>query len=92
MNSFTKQKWTYRKQTYGYQRGKSGEEINQELRKDTHCYIEDISILNSDLLYRPGNSTQYSVIAYKRRIFLENEYIICVTDSFCCIPEIQHYT
>ena len=91
MNSFTKQTWTYRKQIYGYQRGKSGEEINQELRKDTHYYIEDIYILNNDQLYRPGNSTQYSVITYKRRIFLKNEYIMCMIDSFCCIPEIQHY-
>ena len=65
MNFFTKQKQThrYRKQTYGYQRGKGGG-INQELgiNRYTRLYIKQIT--NKDLLYSTENYIQYLVITY----------------------------
>ena len=63
MNLFTKQKeihW-HRKQTYGYQRGKGGGRINYELGVNRYSMYK---IINKDLLYSTGNSTQYSAISY----------------------------
>ena len=66
MNLFTKQKQTHRlrKQTYGYQRGKGGRGINQE--------VKDLVLINKDLVYSTVNSTQYAVITYmgKEQIYV----------------------
>ena len=44
-------------------------------------------ITNKDPLCHTGNSTQYSVITYKGK----NLKIICVTESFWCIPETKEH-
>ena len=66
MNLFTKQKQShrYRKQTYGYQRGKVGGGINWEIRIDTYTLLFIKQKSNENLLYSTGNSTQYSVMTY----------------------------
>ena len=68
MNLFTKQKHTHRhrKQTYGYQMGKGGG-INQEVGINIYTLLYTKQIINKDLLYSTGNSTQYSVITYMRK-------------------------
>ena len=67
MNLFTNQKQPHRhrKQTYGHQRGRSGGGINWEygINRCTLLYIQQIT--QKDLLYSTGNSTQYSVMAYR---------------------------
>ena len=63
MNLFTKQKQG-RKQTYGYQGGGG---INWEIGTDTYPLLYIKQITNKDLLYSPGNSTQYSVMAYMEK-------------------------
>ena len=80
MNLFTKQKQThrhkkqtYRKQTYGYQRGKGEERgINQEfgINRYTLQYIKQKN--NKDLLYSTVDHCialyiQYTVITYNRK-------------------------
>ena len=70
MNLFTKQNQTQRlrKQTYGYQRGKvGGGGINQEFGINIHTLLYRKQIINKDLLYSTGNSTQYSVITYMEK-------------------------
>ena len=66
MDLYTKQKQTHRrrKQTYGYEKGKEGEKINQEygINRYKLLYIKQIS--NKDLLYSTGNYIQYLVINY----------------------------
>ena len=65
MNLFTKQTHRHRKQTYGYQRGKVGVGgINWEFGINVYTLLYIKYIINKDLLYRTGNSTQYSVITY----------------------------
>ena len=49
-------------------------------------------VINKDLLYSTGNSTQYSIITYKGENLKENGYIyiyiyICIYESLCCTPE-----
>ena len=89
MKLYTKQKQTHRhrKQTYGYQRGR-GEGVTQEygINRYKQLYLKQIS--NKDLLYSTGNYIQYLVITYNGKEF-EKEQItcICITESFCCIPE-----
>ena len=60
MNLYRKQKQTYRKQIYGYQKGerdgKTNQEYNQELYMKQICSI--------DLLCRAGNYVQYVMITY----------------------------
>ena len=65
MNLFTKDKQTHRlrKQTYGYQRGKVRGGINQEVGINM-CTLYIKQIIDKDLPYSTGNSTQYSVITY----------------------------
>ena len=41
--------------------------INQELGVNTHTLLYIKQILNKDLLYSTGKSTQYSVITYIRK-------------------------
>ena len=66
MNLFTKQKQTHSlwQQTYGYQRGKVGGEINQELGISLHTLLFIRQVTNKDLKYSTGNSTQYSLLTY----------------------------
>ena len=75
MNLLTKQKQTHkrRKQTYGYQRGNVGG-INQEFEINIHTLLYIKQIINKDLLYSTGNSTQYSVITYMGKEY-EKEWI-----------------
>ena len=80
MNLFTKQKQTHRrrKQIYGYQRGKGQEGINQKFGSNICTLLYIKQIINKDLLYSTGNSTQYFVITYKGKES-EKEYIyMCV--------------
>ena len=69
MNLFTNQKQTprHRKQTYGYQRGKGGERINQEFRINRYKLLYIKQINNKDLLYNTGNYIQYFVITYNEK-------------------------
>ena len=65
MNLFEEQKQTHRlqKETYGYQR----EEVDGRNKLgvlDQHIRTALHKIINEDLLYSTGNSTQYSVITY----------------------------
>ena len=66
MNLSTKQKQTHRlrKQTYGYQRGNvlRGEGINKEFGINLYTLLYIKQIINKDLRYNTGKSTQYSVI------------------------------
>ena len=63
MNLFAKQKQTYRlkKQTY-VTKGERWKEKYIRINIYTLLYIKQI--INKDLLYSTGNSTQYSVIIY----------------------------
>ena len=91
MNLFTKQKQThrhkkqtYRKQTYGYQRGKGEERgINQEFGINIYTLLYTKQITNKDLLCSTGNYTQYLVITFKEK---ESEKY-SVTESLFCTPE-----
>ena len=91
MNLYTKQKkiHSHRKQTFGYQRGKDGGEINQEFGINIYTLLN-----NKDILYSTGNYTQYFVITYSLLvlpiyIYLKNSFHIHIytQESFCCIPE-----
>ena len=65
MNLYTKKKQTHRhrKQMSGYQRGKAGGAVtNWEFGPDMHTLLYTKQITTKDLLYSPGNSTQYSVV------------------------------
>ena len=69
MNMFIKQKQTYWKQTYGFQRGhvERRGRINQELGMNVYTVLYTRQISSKDLQYSKGNSTQYSVIIYVRK-------------------------
>ena len=41
-------------------------------------------VVNGDLLYSTGKSTQYSVIVYMRM-----DTCICITESLCCVAEVN---
>ena len=65
-----KQKWTHghREQTCGCQRGGGGGEGMEWEFGVSRCKLLYIEwIINKDLLYSTGNSTQYSVITYMRK-------------------------
>ena len=66
MNLFTKQKQSHRcrKRTYGYQGGEGGGGINWEIGTDIYTLLYIRQVVNKDLLYSTGNSTQYSIITY----------------------------
>ena len=77
MNTFAKQKQTHRhrKQTYGYQRGKSREGgINEEFEMNRHALLYVSQINNKDLLYNTGNYIQHLIIAYNGKDS-EKEYV-----------------
>ena len=86
MNLYTKQKQThrYRKQTYGYQRGK-WEGINQEFGIYTLLCLKQITI--KGLLCSAENYSQYFVITYKGKESEKEQIYICLTESLCCTPE-----
>ena len=69
MSLFTKQKLSHRcrKQICGYQRGKGG--INWDIGTDIHTLLYIEQVTNKDLLYSPGESTQFS--KYISRYFLK---------------------
>ena len=77
MNLFTKQKQNHscRKQSYGYPKGTGGG-ISWETGIDIYTLLHIKQVTNKDLLYRIGNSTQFSVMAYmgkeskKERIYV----------------------
>ena len=48
-------------------RGRMGEGIVREFGKVMYMLLYSKWIINKDLLYRTGNSTQYSVITYMRK-------------------------
>ena len=65
INLLTKQKQThrYRRQTYGYQRGKvGGGGENWEFGIDMYIPLYKKQIINKDPLYSTGNSTLHSLI------------------------------
>ena len=77
MNLFTKQKQTHRlqKQTYGYQRGNVWGGINQEFGINIYTLLYIKQIINKDLLYGSGNSTQYSVTTIWAKNLKKNGYM-----------------
>ena len=85
MNLFIRQKQTHRprKQTYGYQRGKAGGEINQEFATKIYTLLYIKQITNKDLLYSTGNYTQYLVITYSGKK-LDKEYIYISVYTYIC--------
>ena len=61
--------------------------INQELGMNINIILRIRQITNKDL-YVTGNSTQYSVINFKRKESKKRMNIcICITESLCCTPE-----
>ena len=92
-------KWTYLQNTSKVTdvenklmatRGWGGGGINWEIGTDIYTLLYIKWISNKDLLYSPGNSTQYSVMAYMGKGSKKRGDIcicICITDWLCCIPE-----
>ena len=80
MNLFIKQKQTHRcrRQTYGYQRGKRGGDINWEsgINRYTRLYIKQIN--NKDLPYSTGNYIQYLIITYNGKESEKEQIYTCV--------------
>ena len=72
MNLHKKQKQIHRhrKQSYGYQKGKEGEQMRSLGLTDPCYYIYRTN--NKNLLYSTGNSTQYSVITYMGKEYKKN--------------------
>ena len=66
---------------YGWGKDKLGVGINI----DTLLYIKQI--INKDLLYSTGNSTQYSAITYMRKKSEAEWIYIYITESLHCTPE-----
>ena len=58
------------------------EGIVREFGMDMYTLLYFEWIINKDLLYSTGNSTQYSVIAYMGTVS-KKRVAICVTDSPC---------
>ena len=89
MNLSTKQKQTHRlrKQTYGYQRGKVG---GSKLGVwDWHVHT---AVFKTDNQQGPTvqHRDLYSIFCNNRngkRIWKRRDTCICITESFCCIPE-----
>ena len=92
MNLYTKQKQThrYRKQTYGYQRGK-WEGINEEVGINTYTLLYIKQIPNKDLLYSTGNYTQYFIIIYKGKESEKNRYICIYNNHFAVHLKLTQY-
>ena len=72
------------KPTYGNQRGRVGGGMDWEFGTGT-CTLWCIEwMVNRDLLYSTGKSTQYSVVAY-----MGMDMCICITESFGYTEEIN---
>ena len=68
-------------------KGEMWRERNQELGINMYRLLHIRWVTNKDLLYSTGKSAQYSVITCMRKE-PEKEYIyICITESFCNVPE-----
>ena len=69
VNLFTKQKQSHtcKKQSYDYQGGKGRMDKLEDWDWDRYTLLNIKQITNKDLLYRTGNSTQYSVMTYNRK-------------------------
>ena len=70
--------------------GEGAVRTHRKVGIDTYTLLYITQITNKDLLYSTGNSTQYSIMAYigkesKKRV----DICICITDSLCCICEIN---
>ena len=67
--TYTKQTQTnrYQKQIYGSQGNMLWGGLNQKPGMNIHTLLQKRQITNKDLLYSPGNPTQYSVIPYMRK-------------------------
>ena len=65
--------------------GREGKEWAFGISRDKLLYIEWIN--NKVLLYSTENYIQYPVINHSGKEY-EKEYI-CITESLCCIPEIN---
>ena len=59
--------------------------MNLEIRIDIYTLLFIKEITNKDQLYTTGNSTQYSITIY---MVMEWIYVY-ITDSLCCIAEIN---
>ena len=87
MNLYTKQKWIHRhkKQIYGHQRGREGEDKFGVW--DQQIYTTIYKINNKDLLYSTGNYIQHLIKTYNGK---ESEKVLYIykTESLCCTPEL----
>ena len=63
--------------------------LNWATGTDIHTLLYIKQITNKNLLYRTGNSTQYSVMLYPEKEFFKKRGHIytCITDSLGCTPE-----
>ena len=77
MSLLTKQKQSHRrrKRTYGYRVGKDAREkgVNWDIVTDIYTLLYK-QIVNKNVLYRTGNSTQYYVMTYMGKEF-EKEWM-----------------
>ena len=91
MSLFTKQKYIHihRKQLYGYQRENTMERDGLGVW-DGICTLSYVEwMVNEDLPCSTGNSTQYSMITDRKRIWKRMDKCICITESLCCTAEIN---
>ena len=55
---------------------------------DRHIHTTIYRTDSKNLLYRTGNSTQFSVMAFKGKALKKRVGVcVCTTDSLCCTPE-----
>ena len=78
----------HRKQSYGYQRGRGGGEINWEFGINWHTLLYIKQTNNKDLLYRTSNYIPYLVIIYNGKVTEKTIYMsMCITETLGYIPE-----
>ena len=58
------------------------EPIRNSGKKNSH-------LINKNLLYSTGNSTQYSAMTYIRKELKKKSGYLCTTDSLCCMLEMN---
>ena len=86
MNLSTKQKELQMQKTNLWLLGvRGGGGINWEIGMDIYTLLYIKETTSKDLLYSTGNSTQYSVMAFRGKE--SKKVYICITDSLCCTPE-----
>ena len=81
-------RFRHRKQTYRYQREKGGEKDKLGVRNCRYKPLYTKERNNEVLLYNTMDYIQYLVITYNGNN-MKKKYKY-VTESLCCIPEIQH--